>query len=78
MLTKAHLDELFYQKKSEWMLSCKNIYPVQSTSFNYPISTRIYIPINIPSKIPTLYVNTGNLFSQQRQDSLVRGTEPHK
>lgn len=34
----------FYQKKSEWMLSCKNnIDPVQSTPFNYSIPTYIHL-----------------------------------
>lgn len=57
----------FYQKKNEWMLSCKNnIYPVQSTPFNYSIPTLTCIPINIPSKVPTLYINIISLFSQKR------------
>ena len=77
------MKELFYQKKSEWILSCKNnIYPVQCTPFNYSISTLTYIPINIPSKIPTLYINTGNLFSQNDKPQFYpvwfSGIEPRK
>lgn len=45
------------------MPNCTNkICSVQSTPFWHPIPTLTCISINIPSRVPTLYVNTVNLF----------------